>query len=231
MGKHALKGVVEGDFYSQTDNADNISPRLRLTNVAYTHDRTSLTVGMDWTPVMALHPDLIDFSIMGYGGNLWQRLPQITVRHSSYTQRQPFNGHGAGAFGGACSGAPSNFTCLENVFNDSGKMPYVGTRLGYTGAGALQGVSAALNGAYRYYRSAPVGAGVTGLNGTPLLSSGNNINSYLIGGELVVPITRRLKFSGEVAYGQALDVEFFRFAQSLNLANGKPIRTTVGWHS
>ncbi|MEP6888961.1 MAG: hypothetical protein ABI945_11670 [Nitrospirales bacterium] len=55
----------KGDFYSQTDNADNISPRLRLTNVAYTHDRTSLTVGMDWTPVMALHPDLMDFSIMG----------------------------------------------------------------------------------------------------------------------------------------------------------------------
>ncbi|MDE3118715.1 MAG: hypothetical protein KGL03_06835, partial [Nitrospirota bacterium] len=80
-GKHTLTGVVEVDFYGQTDNAGNLPPRLRLANVKYTNDKTSLTAGMDWTPIMALHPDLIDFSIMGYGGNLWQRLPQVTVRH------------------------------------------------------------------------------------------------------------------------------------------------------
>ncbi|MBI3604293.1 MAG: hypothetical protein HY205_07595, partial [Nitrospirae bacterium] len=80
-GKHSLTGVVEVDFYGQTDNAGNIPPRLRLAHVKYTNDKTSLTAGMDWTPIMALHPDLIDFSIMGYGGNLWQRLPQVTVRH------------------------------------------------------------------------------------------------------------------------------------------------------
>ena len=30
---------------------------------------------------MSSHPNLIDFSIMGYNGNLWQRLPQLTVKH------------------------------------------------------------------------------------------------------------------------------------------------------
>jgi hypothetical protein len=244
-GKHALKGVVEVDFYSQTDNAGNISPRLRLANVVYTYDRTSLTAGMDWTPIMALHPDLIDFSIMGYGGNLWQRLPQITVRHNftervqglltvfrferglsainPYTQRQPFAGNGAGAFSGSCSGQPSFFTCSENAFNDPVKMPYAGTRFSYTGTGNLAGVSAAVSAAYRYYRSAPTAVS------PGLLPAGNDINSYVVGGELVVPIAKKLTFSGEVAYGQALDVEFFRFAQSLNLATGKPIRTVVGW--
>ena len=69
-GVHSLRGVVEIDFYGQTDNAGNIPPRLRLAYIAYAVKRTSLTVGMDWTPVMALHPDLIDFSIMGYNGNL-----------------------------------------------------------------------------------------------------------------------------------------------------------------
>jgi len=77
-GVHTLAGVVEIDFYGQTDNAGNLPPRLRLANARYTTGRTSLTVGQDWTPVMALHPDLIDFSIMGYNGNLWQRLPLIT---------------------------------------------------------------------------------------------------------------------------------------------------------
>ncbi|MBM4121661.1 MAG: hypothetical protein FJ249_03590, partial [Nitrospira sp.] len=79
-GKHSLTGVVEVDFYGQTDNANNLPPRLRLAYVRYEVAKTNITIGMDWTPIMALHPDLIDFSIMGYGGNLWNRLPQITVR-------------------------------------------------------------------------------------------------------------------------------------------------------
>ena len=120
-GKHSLTGVVEADFYSQTDNAGNISPRLRLANVKYSpnSNRTTLTAGMDWTPIMSSHPNLIDFSIMGYNGNLWQRLPQITLKHQftenfnglltvmrferglsaiqPQTQRRPFQGAGAGA--------------------------------------------------------------------------------------------------------------------------------------
>ncbi|MDQ6734194.1 MAG: hypothetical protein M3Z35_08795, partial [Nitrospirota bacterium] len=56
-GVHTLTGVVEIDFYGQTDNAGNLPPRLRLANVRYTNGKTSLTVGQDWTPVMALHPD------------------------------------------------------------------------------------------------------------------------------------------------------------------------------
>ncbi|MBI3604151.1 MAG: hypothetical protein HY205_06850 [Nitrospirae bacterium] len=44
-GKHSLTGVVEVDFYGQTDNAGNIPPRLRLANVRYTSGKTSLTAG------------------------------------------------------------------------------------------------------------------------------------------------------------------------------------------
>jgi len=247
-GTHNLTGVVEADFYSQTDNAGNLSPRLRLAYMKYSpnNNRTSITAGMDWTPVMGTLPNLLDFSIMGYNGNLWQRLPQITVRHkfadnveglitvfrferglsaiNPYTQRQPFNGRGAGAFGGACTGAPSNFTCSENAFNDPVKMPYFGTRFAYNGTGSNEGVMVALNAAYRYYRSAP-----TALTSPTFLPAGKDINSYLVGAEFVAPITSRLKFVGEIGYGQDLDVEFFRFAQGLNLATGKPVRTFVGW--
>jgi hypothetical protein len=85
----------------------------------------------------------------------------------------------------------------------------------------------ALNAAYRYYRSAPTGSN-TAANAT-LFPSGQDITSYLVGGEVAVPITPRLKFVGEIGYGQALDVEFFRYAQSLSLVTGKPVRTVVGW--
>lgn len=242
-GKHTLTGVVEADFYSQTDNAGNISPRLRLANVKYSpnNSRTTITAGMDWTPIMSLHPNLIDFSIMGYNGNLWQRLPQITVKHQftdnvnglltvmrferglsaiqPQTQRRTFQGAGAAAAApGSCGN--SGFACSENAFNDPVQMPYVGTRFAYTGTGDQAGFMVALNAAFRHYRSAPTAGGIP---------AGNDINSYLVGAELAVPLTNRLKFTGEIAYGQALGVEFFRYGQERNLGTGKAIRTIVGW--
>jgi hypothetical protein len=233
-GKHSLTGVVEVDFYGQTDNAGNIPPRLRLAFVKYTNDKTSLTAGMDWTPIMSLHPDLIDFSIMGYGGNLWQRLPQITVRHQfnqnieglvtvmrferglsaccGNTQTRPTTIPAGQVGGGSTNVAP---------FNDPVQNPYYGGRLAYTGTGNLQGSMLAASVGYRYYRSAPISGSA--------FQSGRDINSYLFGVEAVHPLTKNLKFSGEIAYGQAMGVEFFRYNQELNLTTGKPIRSLVGW--
>ena len=242
-GTHSLTGVVEADFYSQTDNAGNISPRLRLANVKYSpnNSQTTITAGMDWTPIMSSHPNLIDFSIMGYNGNLWQRLPQVTVKHQftenvnglltvmrferglsaiqPQTQRRTFQGAGAAAAAPGSCGS-SGFACSENAFNDPVQMPYVGTRFAYTGTGDQAGFMVALNAAFRHYRSAPTAGGIP---------SGQDINSYLVGAELAVPITNRLKFTGEITYGQALGVEFFRFGQERNLGTGKAIRTVVGW--
>jgi hypothetical protein len=196
---------------------------------------------MDWTPIMSSHPNLIDFSIMGYNGNLWQRLPQVTVKHQftenvnglltvmrferglsaiqPQTQRRTFQGAGAAAAAPGSCGS-SGFACSENAFNDPVQMPYVGTRFAYMGTGDQAGFMVALNAAFRHYRSAPTAGGIP---------SGQDINSYLVGAELAVPITNRLKFTGEIAYGQALGVEFFRFGQERNLGTGKAIRTVVGW--
>jgi len=134
------------------------------------------------------------------------------------TQRRTFQGAGAGAVPGSCAG--TGFACSENAFNDPVQMPYVGTRFAYMGTGDQTGFMVALSAAFRHYRSAPTVGGIP---------SGNDINSYLVGAELAVPVTNRLKFTGEVAYGQALGVEFFRYGQERNLGTGKAIRTIVGW--
>ena len=235
-GKHSLVGVVETDFYSATDNAGNLSPRLRLAYAKYSpnNNKTSVTFGMDWVPIMGTLPNLLDFSIMGYNGNLWQRVPQITVRHKindnwealltairferglsaiqPQTQRRPASGAGAGA--------PATFASSENAFNDPVQSPYFGGRVAYNGTGNLAGAMVAFNLAYRYNRSAPTAGGIP---------SGKDIHSYVAGAELVYPITSRVKFVGELAYGQALGIEWFRFGQERNLATGKSIRTLVGW--
>lgn len=242
-GRHSLKGVVEVDFYGERDVASSLLPRLRLANVAYSVDRFSITAGQDWTPVMALHPDLIDFSILGYGGNLWQRIPQITLRYqfnenvqglltvmrferglyaiSGQRQVRPSSGPRV-AQGNAP--APNN---SDDAFSDPVLHPYYGMRLAYTGTGRLQGVLIAVSGAYRYYRSAPIPGNAAGFGGA--FTSGRDINSYLVGAELVLPITQTVKFSGEIAYGQALGQEFFRFGQDLNLTTGAPVRTLTSW--
>jgi hypothetical protein len=241
-GTHTLTGAVEFDFYGEKDIAGSVLPRLRLAYARYTHGRTSLTVGQDWTPVMALHPDLIDFSILGYGGNLWQRIPQITLRYQ-FTENleglltvMRFE-RGLYAIGGqrqvrpqaspkvAQGDAPGNASS-NDAFSDPVQQPYFGTRVAYSNK---NGMLLAGSAAYRYYRSAPM-LPAAGTNfGGGGFASGRDINSYFVGGELVMPLTRKLKFSGELAYGQAIGQEFFRFGQDLNLTTGKPIRTLMGW--
>jgi hypothetical protein len=234
-GKHVLTGTVEVDFYGETDNATNLLPRLRLAYLKFSpnNNTTSITIGQDWNPIMGLLSDNIDFSIMGYTGNLWQRIPQITVRHNftdnveglftvmrferglsnccGRTQVRPNDS-------GSTGGGPTNLA----PFNDPVQMPYVATRLAYNGAGSLQGTMVAANLAYRWYRSAPI-------PGQPTFQSGNDINSYVLGLEAVHQVTKQLKVMGELAYGQALGNEWFRWNQDLNLTTGNEIRALTGW--
>jgi hypothetical protein len=244
-GVRTLTGVVEVDFYGQTDNANNLPPRLRLAYMKYSpnNGKTSFTIGQDWNPIMGLLNNDIDFSIMGYTGNLWNRIPQVTVRHNftenwevlvtamrfergldnccGNVQSRP-----TGVTGGNGGGPGSTI-----AFNDPVQVPYFGTRVAYNGTGNWAGTMLAANVAYRYYRSAPaffpnatLPGGVSGLT-----TSGKDINSYLVGLEVTHQFTKQLKFMGELAYGQALGNEWFRWNQDLNWLTGSAVRTMTSW--
>jgi len=243
-GKSTLAGVVEVDFYGQSDSGNNLLPRLRLAYMKYSpnNNRTTFTIGQDWNPIMGLLTDNIDFSIMGYTGNLWQRIPQITVRHKfsdnvealltvmrferglsnccGNNQVRPTPGVGGNG------GGPGS----TQSFNDPVQMPYFGTRFAYNGTGTMAGTMIAANAAYRYYRSAPVlSSAGTPTSVSAAFQSGKDINSYLVGLEAVHQITKKLKFMGELAFGQALGNEWFRWNQDLNWLTGSPVRTTTAW--
>ena len=72
---------VETDFYGD-NNGNNLIPRLRLGYVKASnkHTGTSFLAGQDWMPIATLNPPTIDFGVMATAGNLWTRLPQLTVR-------------------------------------------------------------------------------------------------------------------------------------------------------
>lgn len=74
---------IELDFYGDSPkDSDNLTPRMRLGYVkaAYDPSGTSIVVGQDWTPVAQLNPANIDFGILTAAGNLWWRVPQVTIR-------------------------------------------------------------------------------------------------------------------------------------------------------
>ncbi|BCA56770.1 hypothetical protein W02_39100 [Nitrospira sp. KM1] len=235
-GVSTLAGVVEMDFYGQSDSGNNLLPRLRLAYLKYSpnNNKTIFTVGQDWNPIMGLLSDNIDFSIMGYTGNLWQRIPQITVR-------QKFSDNFEGlvtvmrferGLSNCCGNTQVRTTTdtggngggpgSTSAFNDPVQMPYFGTRFAFNGTGKMAGTMLAVNGAYRWYRSAPTPTGV-------LATPGKDISSYLVGLEAVHQLAKQLRLTWELAYGQALGNEWFRWNQDLNWSTGNPVRALTSW--
>jgi len=80
-GNWTGKGRFEIDFYG-TNVGNNLIPRMRLgyIDLANNSSGTSLRVGQDWIPVAQQNPATIDFGVLSAAGNLWWRVPQVTLR-------------------------------------------------------------------------------------------------------------------------------------------------------
>ena len=83
-GDLTVKGRIETDFYGD-NNGDNLIPRMRLgyVDLIKNSTNTSLRVGQDWIPVAQQNPATIDFGILSTSGNLWWRVPQVTIRQKA----------------------------------------------------------------------------------------------------------------------------------------------------
>ncbi|MBW2080939.1 MAG: hypothetical protein JRI27_08285, partial [Deltaproteobacteria bacterium] len=130
----SAKGRVEMDFYG--DNAgNNLIPRMRLgyINLGYEKTHTSMVVGQDWIPVSQLNPSTVDFGILTAAGNLWWRVPQITVRQK------------LGDFQVLASVMKHRRTDTEN----EDRMPWFLSRIQYSNEILGKGGLVALGGGYR----------------------------------------------------------------------------------
>ncbi len=80
-GNWTGKGRFEIDFYGD-NNINSLIPRMRLgyVDLANNSSGTSLRVGQDWIPVAQQNPATIDFGVLTAAGNLWWRVPQVTLR-------------------------------------------------------------------------------------------------------------------------------------------------------
>jgi len=80
-GNWTANGRFEIDFYG-TNSGSNLIPRMRLgyVDLANNSSGASLRAGQDWIPVAQQNPATIDFGVLTAAGNLWWRVPQVTLR-------------------------------------------------------------------------------------------------------------------------------------------------------
>ncbi|MBA2848640.1 hypothetical protein G4V39_02530 [Thermosulfuriphilus ammonigenes] len=200
-GDWLVKGRFEMDFYGY-NNGNNLIPRMRLaysdiTNLA---TKTSLRIGQDWIPVARLNPSTIDFGILSAAGNLWWRVPQVTLR-------QKIN---------------KNWELLLALMkhrrldpNREDRMPWALARVAYSGGLLGPGNMIALGGGYRHasYQA----------------EDSSNVDRWLAVAEWKFHLLdKRLLFKGEAWFGKGIGESFLRYELDTR-EDGKAAWASGGW--
>ncbi len=200
-GNWLVKGRFEIDFYG-TNAGNNLIPRMRLAYASITNvsTKTSVLIGQDWIPIARLNPSTIDFGILSAAGNLWWRVPQLTVRQKAF----------------------DNFEFLVSLMKhrrrDTGsedRMPWLLGRVAYSGGILGAGNMVAIGAGYRH---ASYGT-----------NNSDNFDRYLVVGEWKFAfLDKKLIFKGEAWWGKGIGRNFLRY--ELDVArDGSAAEAYGGW--
>jgi hypothetical protein len=202
LGDWTTSAKLETDFYGSAPSNGSGSLRIRLAYVDMTNGKTSIRVGQDWLPISTLNPATTNFTIMGYNGNLWGRIPQATVRQK---------------FSEDVTGYASTYRCRNEEDDEHGLscdlvMPWVaaGVQVRKDIFGNGNPASFGLGGAFR--------------NGDV---EGKSVTPNLVSGEFRLP-WKVVDLQGEAYYGQGMGMEYLHGGGAFNL-DGDPIRTQGGF--
>lgn len=205
-GAWTYKSVFEMDFYG--DNAsNNLLPRLRLGFVDVSHSSGfALRAGQDWIPIAQQNPGTLDFGILAWGGNLWWRVPQVTVRQK--TGELEF-------LAGMMKHRNSNTQEAEE------QMPWFLGRLAWSGLRDGKGLLA-------------IGVGGRSNSLTDTVDDApfnTDYNAWLVCGEWKLPLGPRLTLNGEAWTGQGIGREFVRYDLDYNRQVRRSINAQGGFVS
>jgi len=211
-GDWTYSGVFEMDFYG-SNASNNLLPRLRLGFAEAKNGRgLSVRGGQDWVPVAQQNPGTIDFGVQSWSGNLWWRVPQLTMRYRSNQIE-----YLVGAMKHRISGTQE----LQE------KMPWLMGRIGLydlMGKGSLL----ALGGAWRsvtvdyQYKQYAIPPGEEGHDPDDytMAVDHNDYTPYLAALEFVVPFgDSGIVLNGEAYYGAGVGREFVHYGFDYNPAH------------
>lgn len=206
-------GRFEIDFYG-TNSVNNLIPRMRLGYVNMIHNptKTSILAGQDWIPVAQLNPNTVDFGILTAAGNLWWRVPQVTVRQD-------------------WCGLQFLLSAMKHrrqETSEENRMPWLLGRVAYAGdliqTGGLfdKGSYVALGGGYR-----------TDTVSKTTTDPGTRVERYLLAAELKL-VRGSFTLQAEPWLGQGMGDEFLRYDLDVNThasdsALPEPIWSIGGW--
>ena len=216
-GNWVIKGHTEIDFYG-TNAGNNIIPRIRLAyvDIYNSKTRTSLRFGQDWIPVAQLNPSTIEFGILTAAGNLWWRVPQLTVRQKVFT----------------------NWEILGSLMmhrristGSEERMPWLLARIQYKD-GVLnkvfgKGSMIAIGGGYKHEA---VEADEDASFPREYFNE-SDVDRWLVVGEWKLNFElfdQKFQFKGEAWTGRGIDDEFLRYDLGVN-AYGEPIEAYGLW--
>jgi len=219
-----IGGLIEADFYGSDTWGGSNTPqnksgfRLRRAFVTATwpeHDFRILA-GQEWDAFSPVSPSMLNFLAGGDIGNLGFRRPQIRLTKGlAFTSNSRLQ-IDAGIM--RTIGTASDDSPAVDSGTDSG-VPGTFARAGYT---------------FPCFGELPATVGVSGHYAreeydTNPTGSHNNIDSWSANFDMSVPITEKLKISGEAFRGKALGAYFGGIGQSLNITNGRGINSHGGW--
>lgn len=195
-----ISGAIEADFFGGSPAVgigENFGAvRVRLANVKFDWEKTSLLVGQDWIPFAPNSPvSLADAAIPQFAasGNPWARLPQVKVEHR--WNKVVWQGAVLAPQTGD-SNSTANFLLQPNS-GASSKVPFFQSRISFnegnwfsTGKKGNIGLSGHFGRSKVTSTSAPIAEEV--------------INSYGVAFDWNIPLQKRLMLIGETFYGKNL---------------------------
>lgn len=180
------RAVVETDFYGSNAGA-NLLPRIRLAYVELSHrDGFSLRAGQDWLPVAVQNPGMLDFGILAWSGNVWNRMPQITGRCKTDEFELALG---------------LLHARVASAQDQQERMPWVVGRLAWNGLADKKGVLA-IDAGYRQNTITPTAGASAGV--------ANEATSHMLAIEGKLPIGDHLTLTAEAWTGAGLGAEFLR---------------------
>ncbi|WP_456433874.1 FlxA-like family protein [Thermosulfuriphilus sp.] len=200
-GNWLVKGRFEMDFYGY-NNGNNLIPRMRLayTDITNLATKTSLRIGQDWIPIARLNPSTVDFGILTAAGNLWWRVPQATVRQKLNDNWEVLV-------------ALMKHRRIDPARED--RMPWLLTRVAYSGGILGPGNMIALGAGYRHasYET----------------QDSDNVDRWLAVAEWKFYLLgKQFLFKGEAWVGEGIGENFLRYELDTT-QNGDPVSASGGW--
>ncbi len=208
-GRWDASAVVEIDFYGSSQG-NNLIPRLRMGYVEL-KDRHgwNLRIGQDWIPIAQQMPGTVDFGVLSWGGNLWWRVPQVTLRKKK------------GSFEWLVSLMKHR---ISNSVESQEKMPWAVGRIAYAEDGAMVALGAA-------WRSVEIDSPVDlpGLPGVETILENVEYEPWLIALEWRSRLGAQVEVFGEAWIGAGFATEFTRYGLDYNPIRGDEIDSNGGF--